>query len=443
MNRLASDPSLQGAAVLIPSAPEYYRNHDVHHAYRQDSNFYYLTGFDEPESFLALLPSSAAGRTYKTVLFVRKRDPLKEMWEGERYGIEGALSIFGVDEAYLIHEIATRLPELLRDSGAVKIYYPMGRDAQASAVLEEQPLSQNDQFLLRTLNTVKKFAGRSGRGLLPIEDAQHLIGELRLFKSPEEIEALKKACSISARAHRTLMQSVKPGMNEYEMEALIDYEFRRQGCQRLGYGSIVAGGVNAACLHYRANNAPLNDGELLLVDAGGEYDYYTADITRAFPIGTGFTVPQKQLYEIVLKSQLEGIAIAKPGSTMQAIHSKVTEVLVEGLLSLGLLKGSAKEIIRLGEHRRFYPHSTGHWLGMDVHDAGLYMIDQEPRLLEAGMCLTIEPGLYVQPNDSLTPAEYHHIGIRIEDDILITANGCEVLTHEVPKTISDIEALKS
>ncbi|MBC7691335.1 MAG: aminopeptidase P N-terminal domain-containing protein [Methylotenera sp.] len=419
-----------GAAFIFAASPEYLRNPDVHFPFRQESNFYYLTGFEEPEAFVVMVPTGSQGRgSYKTVMFVRKRDPEKEMWEGERYGTEGAMKIFGADEAYLHEEFDRKLPELIRASE--KIYYRVGMD------------ESTDRRVLAALETHRRSMGRSGKALSPILDPNEVIGEMRLFKSPEEAETLRKACQITARAHTIAMKEVRPGMNESEIEALIDYELRRGGCQRVGYGSIVAGGKNAACLHYRHNNEVLRDGDLLLVDAGGEHNYYTSDITRTFPVGRKFTAGQAKAYDLVLKSQLEAIALAKPGATMPAIHQKATEVLIDGMLSLGLLKGKASAVFKTLEYKRFYPHGTGHWLGMDVHDVGLYMKNGEPRTLEAGMCFTIEPGFYVQPGDREVAAEFRNIGIRIEDDILITANGHDILTRDVVKTRDDIENLRA
>jgi Xaa-Pro aminopeptidase len=266
---------------------------------------------------------------------------------------------------------------------------------------------------------------------------------MRLFKSPEETELLRRACQITALAHKTVMTDVRPGMKEFEIEARVDYVFRKNGCARVGYGSIVAGGVNATCLHYRANNDTLREGDLLLLDAGGEYGYYTSDLTRTFPVGHGFSSAQAKAYDLVLRAQKDCIAMSKPGVTLPQIHRHAVERLTEGMLELGLLKGKLDELVKTTAYRRFYPHNTSHWLGMDVHDAGLYTRAGEPRALEPGMCFTIEPGFYVQPTDKDAPVEYCHIGIRIEDDILITANGHEVLTRDAPKERSEIEALKA
>ncbi|MGK5082792.1 aminopeptidase P N-terminal domain-containing protein [Bdellovibrionota bacterium FG-1] len=417
-----------GAVFIFPSCDEILRNPDVSFPFRQESNFFYLSGFEEPESFFILAPAKSSSGASRMILFVRHRDLDKEMWEGERYGVEGALQVFGADEAYTIDQLGSKLPELIQ--GADKVYYRLGvhetRDRQVFAALE----------------TARRSQGRSGKSLAPLHDPNELIGEMRLYKSPEEMQIIRKACQITALAHKTAMKEVRPGMKEYEVEALIDYVFRKNGCQRVGYGSIVAGGVNAACLHYRANNDTLRDNELLLIDAGGEFDYYTSDITRTFPVGRSFTPGQGRLYDLVLKAQKECIALAKPGVRLTDIHQRAVEVLTHGMLSLGLLKGKAEELIKSGGYKRFYPHNTGHWLGVDVHDVGLYSQNSEPRKLEPGMVFTIEPGFYVQPNDAQVPAEYHNIGIRIEDDILITATGCEVLTGQVPKDRAEIEALK-
>ena len=417
-----------GAAFFFPSNPHFFRNSDVHYPFRQDSSFIYLSGFDEPESFLALIPDFSAGRRFRTILFVRQRDPEKEMWEGERYGVDGALKVFGVDEVYPIQELEKRLPELL--SPCEKLYYKMGN----------QP--EMDRKILAALETHRYTQGRTGRGFLAVADPIEAVGELRLFKSEEEIQLLRKACDISAIAHKNAMKETRAGMYESQIEALVDFGFRQNGCDRVGYSSIVAGGKNSTCLHYHSNNEVLKDGDLLLIDAGGEYAYYTADITRTFPIGKTFSPPQARAYELVLKAQKEAIENVCPGTTLLEIHTRVCESIVDSLLSLGLLKGNAREIIRNKDFRRFYPHNTSHWLGMDVHDAGLYIKNGEPRVLEPGMVLTIEPGFYVQPTDTQAPAEYRNIGIRIEDDVLVTSGGSEVLTKDAPKEISEIEALR-
>jgi Xaa-Pro aminopeptidase len=417
-----------GAVFVMPSHPDLIRNSDVHHPFRQDSSMYYLCGFDEAESCLVMAPQLSKPGSHRTILFVAPRDPEREMWEGERYGLEGAMQIFGADEAYSIHELEQKLPEIL--STADEVFYRIGLRAEM------------DQKILEVLETVRRKQGRSGKSLLPIHDPNEPVGEMRLFKDTDEAELMRKGCHITALAHKRAMKEIRPGMNECEVEAMLDYIFRKEGCQRVGYGSIVAGGKNAACLHYRANNDILRDNELVLIDAGGEYGYYSADITRTFPIGKSFTPAQAKVYDLVLKAQKEGIDMTRPGAKLPDIHKHICESMINGLLSLGLFKGNSKEILNNGDYRRFYPHNTSHWLGLDVHDAGLYHLNGEPRALEAGMVFTIEPGFYVQPADHQTPKEYHGIGIRIEDDILVTSKGCEVLTHEAPKERGEIEALR-
>ena len=417
-----------GAAFLLPAAEEVLRNPDVHFPFRQESNFFYLTGFEEPESFLVLSPRSN-GPGHETILFVRRKDPEREMWEGERYGVDGAKQVFGADRSYPIHELEAKLPELLK--GASEVYYRYGLNERI------------DRRVQVGLEAHLRSMGRSGKALPPLRDPNEAIGEMRLFKSPAEIERLRKACQITALAHKTAMKETRPGMNEFEVEALIDYSFRKNGCQRVGYGSIVAGGANAACLHYRFNNQPLRDGDLLLIDAGGEHDYYTSDITRTFPVGRKFSGAQAKVYSLVLEAQKSAIGMARPGAKLPEIHRHVCEVLTDGLLSLGLLKGAREDLMKSAGFKRFYPHNTSHWLGMDVHDVGLYLKNGDPRPLEAGMCFTIEPGFYVQPADREAPREYHGIGIRIEDDILVTSAGCEILTKDAPKEIADIEALRA
>jgi Xaa-Pro aminopeptidase len=419
-----------GSVFILPAAPVAMRNSDVDHPYRQDSNFYYLSGLDEPHSFLIISHSaSTPHKNSKMTLFVQPKDPEKELWEGERYGVIGALQVFGADEAHLETDLEKVLPEILK--GADRIFYRLG--------LSEAM----DRRLLHILESFRRSQGRTGRGLLPIEDPQTSLGEMRLIKEPEEIDLLRKACQITASAHRSAMEMARPGMNEGEVEAWVDSYFRKNGCQRLGYGSIVASGKNAACLHYRSNNDTLRANDLLLIDAGGEYGYYTSDITRTFPIGPRFSKAQAQAYQLVLKVQKSGIALAQPGAKLPEIHKTTCEEMIEGLLSLDLLKGNPSELLKNLSYKRFYPHNTSHWLGMDVHDAGLYTQAGEPRTLEPGMVFTIEPGFYVQPSDRDCPKEYQNIGIRIEDDILITSTGCEVLTRDAPKELAEIESLRS
>ncbi|MGE0614351.1 MAG: aminopeptidase P N-terminal domain-containing protein [Bacteriovoracia bacterium] len=412
---------------IFPANPHPYRNHDVHYPFRQETNFYYLSGFDEPESFLVLAPQPGAG-TYQTLLFVRERNVEREIWDGERYGVDGALKVFGVDRTYPTGEFDAILPTLLK--GVRKVHFRQGRseamDRRVQACLERAVVMQ----------------GRTGYALPTVVDPLEAVGELRLIKSVEEVELLRKAGQASSQAHIAVMKEIRPGVNESEMEALIDYQFRKHGCQRNGYGSIIAGGKNCTCLHYVANNEVLRDGDLFLIDAGGEHDYYTADITRTYPVGREFTDAQATIYDLVLRAQKAALAVIRPGVEYERIHQTATETLVEGLVSLGLLKGGVKEIIQKGDHKRFYPHGTGHYLGMDVHDAGLYYMNGKSRPLEAGMVLTVEPGLYFQPGDAGVPDKFRNIGIRIEDDILVTAQGYENLTVDTPKERADILKLR-
>ncbi len=423
------------ATFLFPGTSEVPRNPDVTFQYRQESFFYYLTGFDEPGAFLALTPGEGVtSKTYKTVLFTRRRDADKEMWVGERYGIDRARVIFGVDEVYPIDELDQRMPALFQ--GADEVFYRMHNETLWGS-------DKMDARVLAALEGHRRSQGRSGGALLSISDPNQVVGEMRLFKGPEEIDLMRKACQATALAYNSVMRETHPGMNEADIEAMIEYYFRKNGCRRIGYGTIIAGGKNATCLHYVSNNEELKDNELLLIDAGGEYDYYSADITRTFPIGKKFSKPQAAVYDVVLKAQLGAVEMSRPGVALADIHKYVCETLTDGLLSLGLLKGDSEEILKSGGFRRFYPHNTSHWLGMDVHDVGFYQKDGKPRVLEPGMVFTIEPGFYVQPHDNECPTEYQGIGIRIEDDILITANGHENLTRDVPKTREAIEALKA
>lgn len=419
-----------GAAFILPSTPEFSRNPDVEYPFRQESSFYYLSGFEEAHSCLVLVPKAGSG--FETHLFLRERNPEREMWDGERYGTERAPSIFRVDAAHPITEAARLLPGLLKSTE--KVYFRMGFDTEW------------DRKVVQSLDETRKNQGRMGKSLLPIHDPQSAVGEMRLLKGAEEIGFLREAGKISAQAHIQAMKETRPGMKESDIEALIDYLFRKSGCRRNGYGSIVAGGKNATCLHYRDNNEIMKDGDLLLIDAGGEYEYYTADITRTFPIGRRFSKEQAEIYDLVLRAQKETIAIAKPGLAYTELHKKSSTVLFDGLKSMGFLKGTFEECVKDGSLKRYYPHGTGHYLGMDVHDTGLYLSNlqsTDARKLEAGMCFTVEPGIYFQPSDREAPEKYRGIGIRIEDDILVTPTGTENLTALVPKERTEIEALRA
>ena len=415
------------AALVVASNPVFRRNHDVHYPFRQDTNFYYLTGFDEENSFLVLLPASGKSN-HKSILFVQDRNLEREIWDGERYGVERAGDIFGIDEVYSVNTFDQELPKLL--TSVEKVYLQLGIHPSV------------DQRIVTLIKQSTDRLGRTGRSVLPIVDPTSIVGEMRLFKSDEEVEIMRKACSISAKAHMQVMKDVRPGMNEAEVEAMIDFHFRKNGCARNGYGSIVAAGNNATCLHYVKNNEVMNDGALLLIDAGGEYDYYSADITRVYPVGRVFSREQAKIYDAVLTVQKECVAMVKPGVSYDDIQNKAREGLVHQLLELQLLKGDPKKLMESKAYHRFYPHNIGHWLGMEVHDTGIYRDSKSSRTLEPGMVITIEPGLYIQPYDTEAPEGYRGIGVRIEDDVLVTQTGNEVLTREALKERSDIENIR-
>jgi Xaa-Pro aminopeptidase len=417
------DLTKDGISIFF-SQPEQVRNNDVHHHFRQDSAFYYLSGFTEPESVLVLDANSPNPFT----MFVRERDATRELWDGFRYGIEGAAEFYGPHKVYPIGELEKKLPDLIKNSE--KIYYKTA----------ENP--ENDRLLEKVIESARKSFGRSGRGNPQICDAKQIVGEMRLHKSSDELMLLKQACIISAEGHIAAMKVCKPGMFEYQLDAEITREFKMRGSERIGYGSIVGGGSNATVLHYVFNSDELKKDDLVLIDAGAEYGYYTGDITRTFPISGKFSKAQKQLYEAVLRVQKDCIDFVKPGVKLAAIHQHAIQGLVDQMLDLKLLKGNKTSIIEKKEYLKYYPHGTGHWLGMDVHDSGLYSLKGEPRELKEGMCFTIEPGLYIPKDDQDAPAEYRGIGIRIEDDIAVNKKGlADVLTELAPKEIDAMESI--
>jgi len=412
----------EGSVAILCTSPVRNRNNDVDYKFRPDSNFYYATGFEEPEAVAVLRPDHPDSRF---VLFVLPKDKERETWTGKRVGVEGAKERYGADAAYSIHELDEKLPKLLEN--AEKLYYRMGK---------------NEAFDTRVLGWLEKVRSMARLGVSApsqILDPGSLLHEHRLFKTPEEIAQLRRAAEITHEAHREAMILAKPGTFEYEVEAVVDFTFRRRGGVGPGYPSIVAGGPNAVVLHYVTNQRRLQDGDLLLLDAGCEHGYYTADVTRTFPVSGKFTAPQQQIYEAVLEAQIAGIEKTRPGVRFQAVHDAATRVLVEHLLKLGILQGTVEDSLKAGTYRRFYMHRTSHWLGMDVHDCGTYFQRGESRLLEPGMVLTVEPGLYFEPDDESVPAPYRGIGVRIEDDVLVTASGCDILTREIPKTVSELE----
>lgn len=413
----------KGAAVVIASHPEMIRNNDVHHSFRQDSNMFYLTGFEEPDSVLVFRP----GQTPETVLFVRPKDLERETWDGFRYGPEGAEREYKVDKAYLIDDFDKVIVDLLKPVD--RVYYKWNTSREF------------DDKMLNVVDRVRSSMGRTGRGHLPVYDSGELVGEMRLIKSPYEIATMRKACEISAKGHVEAMKFVRPGVNERQVHGVLVGSFLMQGATREGYGTIVASGAAATTLHYVFNDQPCKDGDLLLIDAGAEYQYYTGDITRTFPVNGKFTAPQKKVYQAVLDIQKQLVASIKPGILFKSMQERTIEALTDAMIELGLLKGARQHLIETNAFKKYYMHGVGHWLGMDVHDAGLHVVDGEPRKLEPGMAFTIEPGLYIPADDTTAPAEYRGIGIRIEDNVVVTASGCENLTASCPKEISEMESL--
>ncbi|MBS0457050.1 MAG: Xaa-Pro aminopeptidase [Proteobacteria bacterium] len=411
------------AIVVLPAAPPRIRSNDTHYGYRQDSDFWYLTGFPEPEAVLVLVPGRAHG---ETLLFCRDRDPAREAWDGPRAGIEGAVAGYGCDDAYPIADLDDILPGLLE--GRTRVYYHFGRD------------SDFDLKLIGWVNRVRAQVKQGARPPHEFLELGHFLHELRLFKSREELALMRRAAQIAADAHVVAMRTARPGMYEYEIEAAIVHHFRRHDAQ-VAYESIVGAGANACVLHYVANAAQMQDGDLLLIDAGAEYRNYASDITRTFPVNGRYTKEQRAIYQLVLDAQKAALAKARVGEPYDAGHNAAVATLVEGLLKLGLLKGTLEKNLESGDYKRFYMHKTGHWLGLDVHDVGEYRLSGAFRELEPGMVFTIEPGLYIAPGSKGVAAKWQGIGVRIEDDVLITKTGHEVLTEGVPREIDAIEAL--
>jgi Xaa-Pro aminopeptidase len=416
--------AMQGGLAVIPTAPERIRNRDTHYPYRYDSHFYYLSGFAEPEAVLVLV----AGAQPKSLLFCREKNEERETWDGFRFGPAGARERFGFDEAYPIAELDAQLARLLGDQPA--LYYPVGADAEW------------DLRAMGWLNAVGAQA-RAGVGVPErVQDVRALVDEMRLVKDAHEVGIMKRAAAISAEAHKSAMRAARAGRFEYELEAELLYEFRRAGAQFPAYWPIVAGGANACVLHYVSNDDVLRDGELVLIDAGCELAGYASDITRSFPVGRKFSAAQRDVYEIVLAAQAAAIGQTKPGKGWNEPHDAAVRVLAQGMIDLKLIPGTLEEALEKETYKRFYMHRTGHWLGLDVHDAGDYKRAGKWRTLTPGMMLTVEPGLYIRASDDV-PKALHGIGIRIEDDALVTENGCEIITAATPKSIADIEALKA
>ncbi|MCE8017234.1 Xaa-Pro aminopeptidase [Halomonas sp. MCCC 1A17488] len=417
MQRLPAD-----SAVLLLGATLTTRSRDSDYPFRQNSDFHYLTGFPEPDALLLLLPGRGEG---ESVLFCQDRDPALEAWTGRRLGAEGAVREHGVDQAFENVERDERLETLLDGRPAL---YLLLEDGEAMALADD---------------VRGRLAARARRGARPPQsyvDLAPLLHEQRLIKSENELALMRHAAQISALAHRRAMRAARPGLAEYHLQAELEHEFRWHGGSGPAYASIVGGGANACVLHYVENNAPLHDGALVLIDAGAEFDLYAGDITRTFPVGGRFDEAQRALYEMVLAAQERAVAAVRPGATLTAIHDGVVRDLTAGLIRLGLLAGDVEARIEDESYKRFYLHSTSHWLGLDVHDVGEYRLEGQPRPLAPGMVLTVEPGLYI-PADEDIPRQFRGIGIRIEDDVAVTAEGHEVLTAEVPKQVAEIEAL--
>jgi Xaa-Pro aminopeptidase len=411
------------AIAIVPAAPVQWRNNDVEHAYRQDSNFHYLTGFPEPEAVTVLVPGRPQG---EYLLFLRERDPQRETWDGRRAGPAGARRDYGADDAFPIGDIDEILPGLME--GRAKIFYTVGVNREF------------DQRVVGWVNGLRAQAKHGRHAPHEMVALEHVLHEMRLFKSRGELEQMREAARIAARAHVRAMRFCAPGRYEYEVAAEIQHEFlRARACT--SYLPIFGGGANGCILHYRENASVLRDGELLLIDAGCEYETYASDITRTFPVNGRFTPAQRAVYEVVLEANRAAIEAVRPGRDWNRPHEIAVQVLTAGMVRLGLLKGRVPALIKSLAYRRFYMHRTGHWLGMDVHDVGDYKIGEVWRQLEPGMVLTIEPGLYIPPGTRGIPAEFRNLGIRIEDDVLVTAGDPEVLTDGVPKDIEAIEAV--
>jgi len=409
-----------GGVLLLPAAEEKQRNADSEYVFRQDSDFAYATGFDEPTGCALLFDDG------RFVLFVRPRDPQREIWTGTRAGVEGAVATYGATEAFPVNEVEAKLSGLIDRAPA--LWYRLGRDHAW------------DSRVVQALCDLRSRARAGTQAPSRIIDSGSLLHEMRLFKGPAEIMALRKAAEITAEAHLAAMRDGQPGRREHQVQAEIEYAFRRRGGSGPGYGTIVAAGNNGTILHYRAGGAELREGDLCLVDAGGEFDWYTADVTRTFPVSGSFTTAQREAYEVVLDAQLEGIAATKPGVTLEAVHDAVVKRLTAGMIALGLLQGSVEERVADMSFRKYYMHRTSHWLGMDVHDVGSYYAGGKPRPLEPGMVFTVEPGLYIPASDTSAPEALRGFGIRIEDDLLVTSEGHENLTGAIPKTPEEVEA---
>ena len=411
-----------GGIVILPAAPVRMRSRDVEHRFRQDSDFYYLTGFAEPEAVAVLVPGRPQG---EYLLFCRERDPAKELWDGSRAGQDGAVEEYGADDAFPIDDIDDILPGVIE--GCDRVYYTMGM------------YSDFDTRIADWVNSLRSGTSRGTHTPHEFVALDHLLHDMRLYKSRNEISAMRKAAKIAVAAHKRAMQITRPGLFEYEVEAEFRHEFRRNGAWT-SYNPIVAAGANACTLHYVDNSAVLEDGELLLIDAGCELDYYASDVTRTFPVNGRFSPEQRVVYEIVLEAQLAAIEKTVAGNHWNDPHDAAVRVITSGLKKLGLLEGTLAKLIKDGAYRQFYMHRTGHWIGMDGHDVGDYKVADEWRVLEAGMVTTVEPGIYI-PNKRNIPKKFRNTGIRIEDDVAVTSKGPDVLSKGLAKDPDEIEAL--
>ena len=412
------------SVAVFSSAREATRSNDTNYRYRQDSDFYYLTGFDEPEAIAVIAPAKEEQRY---TLFVRPRDPEREIWDGRRAGVEGAVKDYGADAAFPVLEFAEKFDALV--NGARALYYRIGVDSALDDMI---------------LNQIKRMRAGSRRNIYAPEaiiDPAVLLHEMRLIKNEDEIAIMQRSADIAAEAHHEAMKQARPGMREYELEALIEYIFRKNGASAPAYTSIIGGGANATVLHYVSNDATLRDGDLLLIDAGAEYNGYASDITRTFPVAGRYTPAQRDIYDLVLEAQIACTGMVQPGVTIDELHNRSVEILTEGMVRLGLLTGDPQKLIEEGEYKRFYMHRLGHYLGMDVHDVGRYHSEGQSRALEPGIVITIEPGLYIAQNAENIPDKYRGIGVRIEDDVLVTNEGHRVLTGKAPKQAEEIEQL--
>ena len=411
------------SVIIVHAAAQKIRNNDAGYPYRQDSDFLYLSGFSEPEAMMVLLPEDKGGHS---ILFCRERDPHREMWDGLMAGTEGAVEQFGFDEAFPISEMEKRLPRLLR--GRERVYYDLGKNPDF------------DQLLIGWMNDFRAKTRKKFLAPDEIIALDHSLHEMRLFKSRTEVTAMRKSARIAAIAHQRAMQVCKPGMNEAEIHAELLHTFTRNQCEA-SYIPIVGGGANACVLHYISNRDKLNDGDLLLIDAGAEYDGYASDITRTFPVNGKFSGPQRDLYQVVLAAQLKGIDAVRAGNPWEQVHEAAVEVATEGMIDLGIIKGSLEQALEEEYFQDYYVHNTGHWLGLDVHDVGEYEIDGHSRMLEPGMVLTVEPGIYIPETATVVDEIWHGMGIRIEDNVVVTRDEADVLTSDICKTIDDIEEL--